>query len=428
MANRRSFLTRGAAAAASTAIAARFRGDALVRLQEASLAVGDRAPEEVARDEDYWSQIQRAFSVDRGWIYLNNGGVSPSPRMVEDAVRRNLEFSNKAPSHALWRILDPRREFVRDGLASLFGCDREEVAICRNASEAMETLIFGLDLKPGDEVLASDQNYPRMISAWRQRQRREGIVFKTFSAPPMATSEALVDLYRKRITPRTRVLEVCHVVNITGQIWPVKEIVALGRERGIKTFVDGAHGFAHFPFTRDELGCDFYGTSLHKWLLAPIGTGMLYVRKELIEEIWPLMAAEEKLRKNIRKFEQIGTHPAALHNAIAEALTFHQGIGGARKAARLRYLNRRWIRRLESHPKIRLLTDDDPSRSCGIRLLSVEGPTPASLAHELLKRFGIIVSSVQHGRQFGGIRVTPNVFTLPAEIDRFAGAVEKIIA
>ena len=294
-------------------------------------------------DEDYWSVIQRAFDCDRTMINLNNGGVSPSPTVVLDQMMRDLRFSNELPVEHMWRTLEPRVESVRIGLAAQFGCDPEELAITRNASEANETMILGLDLKRGDEVIVSDQNYGRMLTTWDQRARRDGIVVKTikFDVPP-PSHQYVVDQFAAAITPRTRVIEVTHITNLTGQILPVRDIVTMARAKGIVVFVDGAHAFAHFPFDRDSLDCDYYGTSLHKWLLAPIGTGFLYVRRSQIHGLWPMMAAPAEMNANIRKYEEIGTHPAANHNAISVALTFHQAIGPDRKVARLRYLRDRW--------------------------------------------------------------------------------------
>jgi selenocysteine lyase/cysteine desulfurase len=236
----------------------------------------------------------------------------------------------------------------------------------------------------------------------------------------------VVERFRRAITPRTRVIMLCHITNLTGQILPVREVCRLGRERGIEVIVDGAHAFAHFPFTRDELDCDYYGTSLHKWLLAPHGTGFLYVRRAKIRSLWPLMAAPPEMDDNIRKFEEIGTHPAANHNAIAEALTFHEGIGGARKAARLRHLRDRWMRRLDGRPGLRLLTSADPAMSCGLALASVEGVAPDKLAAHLWQRRRIIVTPIVHP-EFQGIRVTPNVYTTVHEVDAFAAEMEHVL-
>ena len=301
------------------------------------------------------------------------------------------------------------------------------MAITRNASEALEICILGLDLKPGDEILTTNQDYPRMLTTWRQRERRDGLVLKTISFPvPPAGMDDLADRFRKAITPKTRVILVCHITNLTGQIFPVKEICRMGRERGIEVIVDGAHAFAHFPFTLADLDCDYYGTSLHKWLLAPHGTGFLYVRKAKIEKLWPMMAAPPEMNGNVRKFEEIGPHPAANHNAIAEALTFHEGIGIERKAARLRYLKDRWARRLEKQKGVRILTSFDPAMSCGLANVSVEGADPVKLAAQVWDRRRIIVTPIVHD-EFRGLRVTPNVYTTLGEVDAFAEEMERII-
>ena len=411
---------------AGTMVAA-LREDSGDRVLAAARSVRKRTAEELATDEDFWFEIQQAFTLDRTHINLNNGGVCPSPRVVQDALRRYLEFSNQAPVYNMWRILEPQIETVRQRLATSFGCDPEEIAITRNASEALEICILGLDLKRGDEVLTTNQDYPRMITAWRQREKRDGIVLKqiSFPVPPNSTDD-LADRLEKAITPRTRVILFCHITNLTGQIFPVKRICAMGRARGIEVIVDGAHAFAHFPFQHADLDCDYYGTSLHKWLLAPIGTGFLYVRKSKIGNLWPLMAAPESSQHDIRKFEEIGTHPAANHNAIAEALTFHEGIGIERKAARLRYLKDRWARRLEGQERVRIYTSFDPAQSCALGCVGIGGVDPNKLTAYLWDQHRIIVTPIVHD-EFQGIRVTPNVYTTPGEIDEFCAAMEKVV-
>lgn len=426
MTTRRAFLGQFAIAAASARPALARDWERVV--EDATRFVDRRSPEDVASDEDYWTEIQRAFTVDRTIVNLNNGGVSPSPRVVQEAMARYLAFSNEAPVHTMWNVLEPQIESVRRQLAAEFGCDPEELAITRNASEALEICQLGIDLEPGDEVLTTNQDYGRMLTTWDQRARREGIVVKKVSFPvPPPSSQFLVDLFEQNIGPRTKVIHCCHITNLTGQIFPIREIMALGRARGIEVITDGAHAFAHFPFTRDELDCDYYGTSLHKWLLAPHGTGFLYVRREKIERLWPLMAAPPSMDANIRKFEEIGTHPAANHNAIAEALAFHQGIGGERKAARLRYLRDRWMDALEEHPRVEVRTPRDPAQSCGLALVDIEGFEPAALVDHLWKTRRIIVTPIVHA-EFRGLRVTPNVYTTLREVDEFVHAVRDVLA
>jgi selenocysteine lyase/cysteine desulfurase len=405
-----------------------FRAEAGLFLSQAARAAGSKGPADLAGDESYWSQIARAFDTDRTLVNLNNGGCSPAPAHVLEAMIQDLRFSNEIPVHHMWNVLEPRIESARRGLAEEFGCDPEEIAIVRNASEALETLIFGIDLQAGDEVILTNQNYPRMITSWDQRARRDGIVVKSISFPvPPPSAADVVDRFRRAITPRTRVIEVTHITNLTGQILPVHEIVRLGRERNIEVFVDGAHAFAHFPFRRDDLECDYYGTSLHKWLFAPIGTGFLYVRKEKQKKIWPLMAAPASMNENVRKYEEIGTHPAANHNAIAAALAFHRGIGAERKAARLRWLRDRWAKRLiAADSRVKVLTPLNDSESCGIGLVHVEGLDTEKLQAWLWEKNRIMTTPIVHA-EFNGLRITPNVYTTPDDIDVFCGRVESAL-
>jgi selenocysteine lyase/cysteine desulfurase len=321
----------------------------------------------------------------------------------------------------MWQTLEPRIESVRRDLAATFGCGTDEIAITRNASEALETLIFGIDLQRGDEVIVSNQNYGRMLTSWDQRVRRDGIVVKpiSFRLPPPSPAYVL-EQFTRAVTPRTRVIEITHITNLSGQILPVRELVDWCRPRGIAVFVDGAHAFAHFPFTRDELACDYYGTSLHKWLLAPIGTGFLYVRKNKLKTIWPLMAASATQDEDIRKYEEIGTHPAANHNAIAVALAFHHAIGAERKAARLRYLRDRWARRVTAESsRCTVLTPLDGKLACGIGLVHVDGIDPAKLVGWLMSEHRVVTTAIEHA-EFNGLRITPNIYTTPREVDLFA--------
>ena len=405
-----------------------FRSDALRRVSAASAAAGSRAAADLAGDEAYWSEIQRAFDADRTLVNLNNGGCSPTPSHVLEAMIRDLRFSNEMPVYHMWTVLEPRIESVRRDLAAEFGCDPEEMAITRNASESMETLILGLDLAAGDEVVVTNQNYNRMLTTWEQRTRRHGVVVKQISFPvPPRSAADVVERFRAALTPRTRVIELPHITNLTGQILPVREVVGMARERGIEVFVDGAHAFAHFPFRRDDLGCDYYGTSLHKWLLAPIGTGFLYVRKEKQKNIWPLMAAPTTMDDNVRKYEEIGTHPAANHNAIAGALAFHRGIGPERKAARLRMLRDRWAKRLlAADPRVQVLTPLTSTDACGIALVRIEGIDTRALQVHLWDRHRIMTTPIVHP-EFDGLRVTPNVYTTLSEVDLFAEQMEKVL-
>jgi isopenicillin-N epimerase len=384
-------------------------------------------PAAVAADEDYWKKIRGAYTGDPQILNLNNGGVAPSPTSVLEAEIEALRYSNQAPSYRMWRDLEPKIEDVRKKLASMWNTDPECIAITRNASESLQIAQFGIDLAPGDEVLTTSQDYPRMITTWQQRERREKIVLKQLDfAVPVNNPGDLVRLYEQAITPRTKVIHVSHAIFLTGQIVPIKEICALARQRGIISIVDGAHAFAHVPFQFSDVDCDFYGSSLHKWLSAPVGTGMLYVRKDRIEKHWALMAAPPSMDKNIRKFEEIGTHPAAMHNGILQALEFHEQIGAERKFARLSYLKNRWAERLAKVPGARVLVNLDPNLSGAFGTIHFETMDPGKLGDALLAKYNIFVTPIS-SPSFSGIRVSSNVYTSTAEIDRFCEAVEAIV-
>jgi selenocysteine lyase/cysteine desulfurase len=409
--NRRSFFL--AASAAVTAAAA-------------ATSVKDQTPEEVAANEDYWAEIRRAFTVDRNIINLNNGYVSPSPLPVQDAMRRYLEYSDMGPWHTMINVLERQVEVVRRRIAQAAGCDPEEIAITRNSSEALENAQYGVDLKPGDEVLTTNQDYPRMLTTFRQRERREGIVLKMISFPvPPPSMDDLYRRFEQAVTPKTKLILVCHITNRTGQIFPIKRICEMAHARNIPVIVDGAHAFSHFPFKISDLDCDYYGVSLHKWTYAPVGTGFLYVRKSRIASTWALMASSPAQDNDIRKFEEIGTHPAANHDAISEALIFNENIGIDRKAARLRYLRDRWAKRLAENPKVKILHSADPAQSCGIGFLSfTPGVDAGKIQNALWTKYSILTAHVPH-EEYTGLRITPNVYSTVRDIDTFSEMVER---
>ncbi len=410
--------------AAGTAAVA-LQDGAIDRVRAAASAVNGRTPEDVAADEDYWAEIRNAFSVDRNIVNLNNGYCSPSPRVVQDAMRRYLEYSDMGPWHTMINVLERQAEQVRRRLALAAGCDPEEMAITRNASESLENAQYGVDLKPGDEVLTTNQDYPRMLSTFRQRERREGIVLKTISFPvPPPSMDDLYQRFERAVTPRTKLILVCHITNRTGQIFPIRKICDMAHARNIPVIVDGAHAFSQFPYKISDLNCDYYGVSLHKWACAPVGTGFLYVRKSRIASTWSLMASGPEQAGDIRKFEEIGTHPAANHDAISEALIFNENIGIERKAARLRYLRDRWANRLTQNPKCKTLHSPDPAQSCGIGFLAFNGVDPAPIQSALWSKYSILTALVPH-EEYTGLRITPHVYSTLRDIDYFSEMVEK---
>jgi len=424
---RRAFLQASAAASAAGVASSAVRLEAV---STAGAALAQQSAEEVAVIEPYWREVRQAFALDPVLINLNNGNSSPSPQTVHEAFKRHLDDTNRLPVHYR-TLIEQRFDEVRRELATEFGCEPAELAFTRNATEALHIAQLGLQLQPGDEVITTDQDYPRMLWLWDQRARRDGIVVKRVQFPVPATAADLMQRFESAITPRTRVLHFCHVTNTTGQLFPVRELSRLARSRGIVSIVDGAQAVAHVPFQLRDLECDLYGTSLHKWLMAPHGTGFLYVRRDTIERVWPLYAALDSMRGDIRKFEEIGTHPAAARAAIAEALTFHRAVGSERKAARLRYLTMRWVNGLRSRPQVRILSSLEPNETWGLASFAIQGVNAATVVPAMLEKHRIVVSAaVTQGvpgpvLDYSGIRVTLNIYTSIEEIDRFIDAIRS---
>ncbi len=428
--NRRAFI-RKSAALGVTAYAAKAGG--LNSIKAASQSVANRSPEDVAQDEFYWREIQLGFKLDRTLINLNNGFTCPTPRVVLEATWRYMEIINMLPVH-YQRMVQGNIETIRRRMAAEFGCETEELALTRGASESLQIAQNGIDLEPGDEVITTEQDYPRMLTTWDQRSRRDGIKVTRLQFPVPTTQDDLYQRFEKAISPRTKVFHFCHITNLTAQLFPVQRLARLARSKGILTIVDGAHALGHFPFKLRDLECDAYGVSLHKWLLAPIGNGCLYVRKDSIPKIWPLQAAPARQVDDVRKFESIGTHPWAIRAALGEALAFHQAIGASRKAARVRYLSLRYINALKKYPEFKVLSNPgEPPQMWGVAASYIEGIDVRDLAKFLMDKYRIIVVPLIGGVppnarfDYQAIRVSPNVYTTLEEIDTFVMAMEDAI-
>ena len=376
------------------------------------------SPDDLATEEDFWYHIQQSFTVSPSLINLNNGGVSPAPKTVQDAMKRYYDYSNEAPSYYMWRILDQGREPLRNNLANIAGCSPEEIAINRNSSEGLETIIFGLQLKAGDEVVAALQDYPNMINAYKQREMRDGIKMKWISLElPSEDEDYLVRQYVSAFTPKTKVVHITHIINWNGQILPVKKIANEAHKRGIEVIVDGAHSFAHFNFKIPDLDCDYFAASLHKWLYAPIGTGVLYVKKEKIKTIYPLFATSENpLKDDIRKFENLGTRPFFIEQAITKAIEFHEMIGIERKEKRLHYLKNYWMEKVKDIPGVKLNTSLHPKWGCAIGNVGIEGKKPNELDSFLFTNYKIHTVAITW-ENIVGVRITPNVYTTTKNLD-----------
>jgi selenocysteine lyase/cysteine desulfurase len=426
MPNRRSFLSKAGMFSATTLMASLTQPAWSRDLHRALESAATVSPDALASDEDFWYYVQQSYTVSPSIINLNNGGVAPSPKIVQEAMKRYHDMSNEAPSYYMWRILDQGREPLRRNMARLAGCSAEEIAIQRNASEALETVIFGLELKAGDEVVLSKQDYPNMINAWKQREMRDGIKLVWINLElPSEDNEYLLSQYTKAFTSKTKVVQVTHVINWNGQILPVRKIADAAHQRGIEVLVDGAHSFAQFQFTIPELGADYFGTSLHKWLSACIGSGMLYVKKEKIKNIYPLFAAADAKSDDIRKFENLGTRPFFIEQAIGKAIEFYDMIGAKRKEERLLYLKNYWMEKVKDIPKVKTGTSLQPGFGCAIGFFAIEGKKLSDIDSVLMNKYKIHCVAIEW-ENIKGIRITPNVYTTTKDLDVLVEAIQKL--
>jgi len=395
-------------------------------LEHSSNSIKGLSADEAALDNDFWAWVRQSYTVSPNVLNLNNGGVSPQPLITQEAFDKYNRFANEAPSYYMWRIIDKGREALRDKMAILAGCSSEEIAFNRNTTEGLNTIIFGLDLERGDEVILNKFDYPNMMNAWRQREKRDGIVLKWIDMDfPMDDEDQIVNLYLDQFTSKTKVVHITHVINWVGQVVPTRRIADAAHARGIEVIVDGAHSFAQMEYSIPDLGADYYATSLHKWLCAPFGTGLMWIKKEKIKNIWALLSAAEPDGDDIRKFENLGTRHMGAEMAIGYSLDFHNIIGTDRKRARLLYLRNYWMQKAMQIPGVGFYNSFDPKFSCALANFYIEGKSATDIDQALWKNYKIHTVSIKH-EQINGVRVTPNIYTNTADLDRLVTAIEEI--
>ena len=377
-------------------------------------------------DQEFWHWIRQQYSVSPNITNLNNGGVCPMPRAVQDAQDYYIRMCNEAPSYYMWRILDAGREALRTNLAALAGVEPDEIAINRNATEGLNSIIFGINLKKGDEVILNKYDYPNMINAWKQREKRDGIKLVWIEEMnfPEENEQRLIEKYTEKFTSRTKVVHLTHVINWTGQVLPVRKIADEAKKRNIEVLVDGAHSFAQMDFTINELGCDYFATSLHKWLCAPFGSGLMYIRKDKIKDVWALLSSNEPDGGDIRKFESLGTRSFASEMAIGHALDFHHLIGSSRKEQRLRFLKNYWTSQLKDVENIGFHSSSHPEFGCAIGHVYIRGKDGPALENFLFDKYKIHTVAIQW-EKLNGVRITPNVYTLERDLDKLADGIKK---
>jgi selenocysteine lyase/cysteine desulfurase len=387
----------------------------------------DSTPSDLASDETFWEGIRRGYRLKPDYINLENGYFCFMPESTLEKYIAHVREINLQGSYYMRTVQAENKVKAAARVAELVGAPADEVIITRNTTESLDMVIGGLDWKPGDEAVMAEQDYGAMIEMFKQVSRRYGTVNKIISVPlhPKSDDE-IVEVYAKAITEKTKLLMVCHMINITGQILPVRKICDMAHSKGVQVMVDGAHAVAHIRFTMPELHCDYYGASLHKWLSTPLGAGMLWVKKENIGKVWPLLAESDRPMDDISRLNHIGTHPAATDLTIADAIEFYQMVGPERKEQRLRYLQNYWTDKVRNLPHVILNTPADPTRSCGIANVGVKSMKPGDLAKMLMDKYKIFTVAID-GQNVHGCRITPNIYTTPAELDVLVDALTHAI-
>lgn len=381
---------------------------------------------DLASDEDFWKEIRKGYDLKNDYINLENGYYCMMPIEIRDRYIEKLKYVNREASYYMRTVQFENQKRIADKLAETAGCAPGQLIITRNTTESMDLVISGQNWQKGDEAVMSDQDYGAMLNQFEMMAERYGIENVVVQMPNHPSSDQeIVDLYAEAITEKTKLLMICHMINITGQVLPVRQICDMAHERGVKVLVDGAHAFAHLDFQIQELNCDFYATSLHKWLSVPLGAGFLYVNPKHIDDVWPLFAEGSRDPGDISRLNHTGTHPVHTHLAIEDALDFHERLGIERKQARLKYLNTYWTSKVRGLDRVILNTPAEETRYGAIANVGIEGISPSDLARTLLDKYGIWTVAINHPN-VKGVRVTPNIYTTTGELDQFVAAIKEL--
>ena len=389
-------------------------------------SIGNRSSEDVAQDEDFWAGIRQGYRLKPDYINLENGYYCIIPEETLEHYIEHVREVNYQGAYYMRTVLFDNKKLMSTKLATLAGCSADELIITRNATESLDMIIGGMHWREGDEAVMAEQDYGAMLDMFKLIANRYGVVNKIISVPNHPTSdEQIVKFYESAITPKTKLLMVCHMINITGQILPIRKICDMARQKGVPVLVDGAHAFAHIQFSIADLNCDYYAASLHKWLSVPLGAGMLYVRKGNVNKIWPLLADSPRDENDIARLNHIGTHPVHTDLAIANAIDYYIKLGPSRKESRLRYLQQYWTSKVRDLPHVIVNTPVDPARSCGIANVGIKEMKPAVLAELLIKKYKIYTVAID-GAEVQGCRVTPNLFTTLKELNVLIKALQEL--
>lgn len=417
--NKRRFLKSIAIAAAGAGLPSHSWASLFKQAQSA-------APGELASTEEFWAGIRKLYRLKPDYINLENGYYNIQPQPILDAFLDHVREVNYQGAYYMRTVQFDNKKRVAAKLAALAGCSPEELVITRNTTESLDMIISGYHWQPGDEAVMAEQDYGAMLDMFKQTARRFGMVNRIVSVPNHpASDDEIVQLYANAITPRTKLLMVSHMINITGHILPVQKICDMAHSKGVEVMVDGAHAFAQFQYKIPDLHCDYYGASLHKWLSTPLGAGMLYVKKGSASHVWPIFAEEGRSENDIARLNHTGTHAVHTDLAIENAITFYEMLGAERKESRMRYLQQYWTSKLRHTPGVVINTPEDPVRSCGIANAGVTTMKPGILAERLLKDYKIYTVAID-GANVHGCRITPNVFTTTQELDVLVKALTEL--
>jgi selenocysteine lyase/cysteine desulfurase len=395
-------------------------------LAELVNSVSSVSSAELAGNEDFWETIRRGYKLKPDYINLENGYYNFLPEQVLEKFIGHVREINYQGSYYMRTVQVENKKAMAAKLADVAGCSPDELIITRNTTESLDMIIGGLDWKPGDEAVMAEQDYGAMLEMFKQVSKRYGIINKIVSVPNIPqTDDEIVNLYASAITGKTKLLMVCHMINITGQILPVRKICDMAHARGVRVMVDGAHSFAHIKFNIPDLNCDYFGSSLHKWLSVPLGAGILYVKKDKISDVWPLIAEGERKPDDISRLNHTGTYPVHTDLAISDAIDFYNIIGVERKEARLRFIQNYWTSKVRELPNVLVNTPADPARSCGIANAGIKGMKPADMSEILLKKYKIYTVAID-GAGVHGCRITPNVYTTTSDLDVLVKALTEL--
>ena len=388
----------------------------------------EEIPKEWTKDEneDYWQTIRNDYKLKPDYINLENGYYNIMAQPVLNGYLKDLQMVNMEGSYYMRTVQYDNKQKSKERLAELLGCSSEELIITRNTTESLDTIISGINWKQGDEAIMAEQDYGSMLDMFKQQAKRFGIENKLISIPlHPKNDEEIVKLYENAITSKTKLIMICHMINITGQILPVKKICDMAHSKGVEVMVDGAHAVSHLDFKISDLNCDYYGSSLHKWLGVPLGVGILFVAREKIKSIWPLFGEYGFNEGDIRKLNHTGTISVASDIAINHAIDYNKNIGIKRKENRLRFLQNYWTSKIKDVNNINLNTPTDADRSCGIANVGIEKIKPAELAKILLQKYKIWTVAIDTANVHG-VRITPHLYTTTNELDKFVNALKEI--